>query len=81
MMELFQRGGPVMWPLLICSVIALAVIMERAFFWIRESTRRDPRLVDDVLALAERDQYDEIRQRVQGKRDYVVRVLISGILH
>lgn len=81
MMELFQRGGPVMWPLLICSVIALAVIMERTFFWIRESTRRDPRLVDEVLALAERDQYDEIRQRVQGKRDYVVRVLISGILH
>ncbi len=81
MMELFERGGPVMWPLLICSVIALAVIMEGAFFWIRESTRRDPRLVDEVLSLAEREQYDEIRHRVQGNRDYVVRVLISGILH
>jgi|YNPNPStandDraft_1061719.scaffolds.fasta_scaffold01588_7 biopolymer transport protein ExbB len=70
-----------MWPLLICSVVALAVIMERAFFWVREATRRNPRLVDEVLSLAEREQYEEIRQRVQGNRDYVVRVLISGILH
>jgi len=37
--------------------------------------------VDEVLSLAEREQYEEIRQRVQGNRDYVVRVLISGILH
>jgi len=81
MMELFQRGGPVMWPLLICSVVALAVIMDRAFFWVREAIRRNPRLVDDVLSLAEREQYEEILQRVQGNRDYVVRVLISGILH
>ncbi len=27
--ELFQRGGPVMWPLLCCSIVALAVAVER----------------------------------------------------
>jgi biopolymer transport protein ExbB len=33
--ELFLRGGIVMWPLLLCSVFALALILERilVFFW------------------------------------------------
>ncbi len=33
--ELFQRGGPVMWPLLGCSVLAVAVAVERmiVFWW------------------------------------------------
>jgi len=29
--ELFIRGGPMMWPLLACSIIALAIIIERSF--------------------------------------------------
>jgi biopolymer transport protein ExbB len=37
--SLFQLGGPVMWPLLACSVIGLAVIIDRA--WMHFSTRLD----------------------------------------
>lgn len=32
MLELFNKGGVVMWPLLLVSVIALAVIFERIWF-------------------------------------------------
>ena len=33
-LALFERGGPVMWPILFLSVIALAVTLERIFaFW------------------------------------------------
>ena len=70
-----------MWPLLACSVVALAVSMDRAIFWIRETARRNRRLVEEVLSLAEREAYEEIREKVRGSRDYVVRVLVSGILH
>jgi biopolymer transport protein ExbB len=32
--ELFQRGGPVMWPLLVCSILSVAVSAERMIlFW------------------------------------------------
>jgi len=31
-LELFSRGGPIMWPLLLCSVVALAISLERFFF-------------------------------------------------
>lgn len=81
MIEAFHRGGPVMVPLLICSVVALTVILERALFWIRESRRRDPELVEEVLSLAAQEDYEGIRGRVQGNRDVVVRVLVSGLLH
>jgi biopolymer transport protein ExbB len=51
MVEFFIKGGPVMYPLLACSVIALTVVIERLLFWIREDTRRNQALVDDVLEL------------------------------
>lgn len=33
--DLFVRGGPVMWPLLALSVVAGAAILERTAFWLR----------------------------------------------
>jgi biopolymer transport protein ExbB len=32
MMQFFESGGFFMWPLLLCSMISLAIIIERAFF-------------------------------------------------
>ena len=39
--EFFGKGGPVMWPILIAALVAVAVVGERAFWWVRES--RSPR--------------------------------------
>jgi len=44
-MELFQRGGPLMWALLLCSVVALAVFLER--LW---ALRRDHVMPSSLLA-------------------------------
>ena len=38
-MSIFSRGGPVMWPLLVLSVLSLTLIVERALFW-RSAHRR-----------------------------------------
>ena len=37
--ELFARGGPAMWPLLLLSVLAMGTILERIWFWSRILTR------------------------------------------
>ena len=40
MWQIFKDGGPVMAPLLACSILVLAVILERAFFWVRLSMQQ-----------------------------------------
>jgi biopolymer transport protein ExbB len=81
MIEIFIKGGPVMYPLLACSIIALTVIIERILFWIREDMLRDQSLVDDILELCRKGEWDEVRDRVAGSKDYIIRILVSGILH
>lgn len=70
-----------MYPLLGCSIITLTVILERAIFWILEDLRRNQALVDEVLSLCMKGQWDRVREKVRGSRDYVIRILVSGILH
>ncbi|RJR26178.1 MAG: MotA/TolQ/ExbB proton channel family protein [Desulfobacteraceae bacterium] len=81
MYEFFIKGGPVMYPLLACSLITLTVILERIFFWVREDFRRSPRLVDVILELCRHGDWEGVRDTVAGSRDYVIRILVSGILH
>jgi biopolymer transport protein ExbB len=46
----FKRGGPIMWPLLLVSVLTVTVILERLFFLARERRRRDPETVANMMS-------------------------------
>ncbi len=81
MMVIFQKGGPVMYPLLACSIIALTVIIERFLFWAREDMRRNQGLVDEVLDLCQKGDWNRVKEKVMGSKDFVIRILVSGILH
>ena len=81
MIDIFIKGGPVMYPLLGCSIIALTVIIERAFFWIREDMRRNQPLVDHVLELCRKGDWEAVKEQVAGSRDYIIRILVNGIVH
>ena len=81
MFDFFVKGGPVMYPLLACSVIALTVIIERLLFWMREDAAQNQDLLDEVMGLCQRGDWEGVKQRVAGSRDYVIRILVKGILH
>jgi len=81
MINLFIKGGPIMYPLLICSIIALTVIIERTIFWIGEDHRRNQALVNEVLSLAERGNWETARARIGNSKDFIIRILVAGILH
>jgi len=81
MYDLFIKGGPVMYPLLACSIISLTVIIERALFWLKEGLHRDQSLVDEVLDLSRQGKWEIIKEKVSGSKDYIIRILVSGILH
>jgi biopolymer transport protein ExbB len=53
MPEFLQKGGPIMWLLLLCSVVAVAVFLERAVYLHRASVRLSELLrgLSNLLAL------------------------------
>jgi biopolymer transport protein ExbB len=81
MLDIFLKGGPVMYPLLACSIIAMTVVIERAVFWIQSDRSRNQALVDEVLELCRAGNWDIVRVKVAGSKDYLIRILVSGILH
>jgi biopolymer transport protein ExbB len=81
MYQFFRNGGPVMIPLLACSVVVLTVIIERTIFWIVTDARRSRSLVEEVMGLCRKGDWEAVRLKCIGCRDFVIRILVSGILH
>ncbi len=80
-LEFFLRGGPVMWPILICALVAVAVVGERAFWWTRESSRRDPRKLEQILAALENHDIAAAQTAAAGSEDPIIRVIHHGLEH
>ena len=70
-----------MYPLLVCSILALSVVIERAIFWIRLGIQSQPALVDEILELARQGDWESIKNKTVNTRDYIIKILVSGILH
>ena len=72
------KGGPVMVPLLACSIVSLAVVIERMIFW-RRARSRGP--VEELLQLVERREFSKAVE-LGGRLDLpVARVLTAGLAH
>lgn len=54
MIELIKAGGPVMYPLMLLSVFALAGIMERLIFWFG-IIKQEQKTAENILAIARHD--------------------------
>jgi biopolymer transport protein ExbB len=81
MFHLFQKGGPIMWPLLLTSIIALTVVFERIFFVIITKFQRDPRVVEGLLGHIERGNIESAIETGRESQDFVARVLVYGLEH
>jgi biopolymer transport protein ExbB len=79
--QFFLKGGPVMWPILVCVVVAVAVVGERAFWWLRESSRRDPKRMEEVLAALEASDVEAATKIAGGSTDPVIRMIYRGLNH
>jgi hypothetical protein len=76
--DVIAKGGLVMIPLDLCSVVALAVVIERAFRWLRLGGVSE---ADGVLALAGRGDWDEAARAAERSSSPVARVLAAGLRH
>ena len=81
MIETFRRGGPVMWPLLVTSVVALTVALERLIFIFRERLKRRPEMVDEILVCVERGDLESAARAGEQSEDFVCRTLVYALRH
>ena len=51
-----------MWPILIVSIIGVAVVLERVFWWGGRWMRRDPKRIEKVFTAIETG--DELEARI-----------------
>lgn len=70
-----------MYPLLLCSVLVLFVVVERLVFWMGINLQRDRDLLDEVLELCRQGRWDDVREKVRGSKDFIIRILVTGIVH
>lgn len=80
-LEFFLKGGPVMWPILICAIVAVAVVGERAFWWCQESRKRDPQKLEQIFAALENSDTDAASKIAASSEDPVIRVIHHGLNH
>lgn len=66
--ELLEKGGSTMWPLLGLSILSLATILERLWFWFK-TLRKEEELVERVLEASGNDQWDEAAQIAKQERN------------
>jgi len=79
-LELIKAGGLLMWPILVCSVISLAIIIER--FWSLQEQRIAPKhLVAQVWQWAKVGHLDN--KRIQNLRisSPLGRILAAGLVN
>jgi biopolymer transport protein ExbB len=79
--QFFLKGGPIMWPILICAVVAVAVVGERTFWWLREKGRREPQKLEQILAALENGDVAAATKLTEGSEDPVIRMIGRGLAH
>ena len=80
-MELFHHGGPIMWPILIVSLVGLTVVVERIIFLIRENSTREPEVVEKMLERVENRDIEGAIELGKRSKDFVARILTYALTH
>ncbi|NLU42024.1 MAG: MotA/TolQ/ExbB proton channel family protein [Firmicutes bacterium] len=78
MLDAFLKGGPVMYPILLCSIISLAVVIERMIVLHRRNTDPDE-LVEDVKYAVEQGRIIEGVQIAKRSRSPLSSLIIVAL--
>jgi len=72
------KGGIVMIPLLACSLISLALTIERFIFWGKIKSQD---AVQNMLGLVEAGEFDKAIKLGKDSQHPIARVLVAGLAH
>jgi biopolymer transport protein ExbB len=77
--QVFLAGGPVMWPILLCSIFALAIILEK--IWYLHKIKIDTQeFLSSILDKIKRHQIKEALEICDKTKSPISHILKAGIL-
>lgn len=72
------KGGIVMIPLMVCSLISLALTIERILFWSKLKSRE---VLHEILTHVEKGEFDQALKLGKVSQQPIARVMAAGIAH
>ena len=81
LIHIFEKGGPIMWPLLAVSILALATVIERIFFIANERRKRDMRGLSALLSAVENGDIERAVRIGETSKYFAVRALGWALGH
>jgi len=79
--ETFFKGGPVMYPIAVVLIVAVAVVLERIVWWTTQTVRRDSDKLDRVFAALEQSDIAGAITLARDSKDPLVRTVWHGLNH
>jgi len=81
LIHIFEKGGPIMWPLLVASILALGTVIERIVFLASVRRSRDPAALDRLFNAVQEGAIESAIDISRKSRDVVVRTLGYALEH
>jgi biopolymer transport protein ExbB len=79
MLDFMQKGGPIMWVILLCSVVAFAVVIER-FLQLRKARINTDKFMNEISNLLKRNRIMEAIDICNQTPGPISQVVKAGIL-
>ncbi|MHB1156164.1 MAG: MotA/TolQ/ExbB proton channel family protein [Phycisphaerales bacterium] len=81
LIHIFKKGGPIMWPLLAASILALGTVLERLLFLFFEKVRRNRKVLNAFFAAVTAGDTEKALHVSAKSKFYVVRALRYALHH
>jgi biopolymer transport protein ExbB len=79
--EFIIIGGPIMYPILVVAVVAVCVVVERIFWWLRLRVGRKPKVIEEVYTALDEGDLPRAVSLSKDSTDPVVRMIHHGLNH
>ena len=80
-LDLFLKGGVLMWPMLACLIAALFVVLERSLWWWSLKQRCRPAELKETFDAVSAGEFDRAAQLAGSTNDPHLLTLREGLVH
>lgn len=77
----FLKGGPIMWPILLAFLVAVAVVLQRSLWWLRLEQRTDGRRLEQTFEAISAGNFAAAFTLSEDPDDPFLSTVHEGLLH